>query len=282
MARIIGESYYRTNRFKEAIPYLEKYMEKADYVTKEDKYQLAFAYYRSGNYEEAAGMFGRLSTGNSLICQNALYHLADCYLKLDKKQDARMAFSSASKQNFDQNIAEDALFNYAVLTYELSYNPFNEAIIALNDYIEKYPNSKRTDEAYNFLVLAYMNTKNYSMALASIEKIKNKTTEIKKSYQKIAFYRALELFNNLRYNESIKMLDQSLTYGEFDHKLALMVHYWKAEAFYRLDDYSSAIENYNRFLNQTGSYNLDEYDFAMYGIAYSFFSKNNITKLKPG
>ena len=33
--------------------------------------------------------------------------------------------------DFDQSIKEDALFNYAKVTYELSYTPFNEAIRAL-------------------------------------------------------------------------------------------------------------------------------------------------------
>ena len=273
VARIIGESYFQLERYAEAVPYLEKYMDNAEYVTREDKYQTAYAYYKSGNYEQAAEMFAKLSSGNSLLCQNALYHLADCYLKLNQKHEARMAFFSASKLDFDRNIQEDAMFNYAVVTYELSYTPFNEAIQALNMYIDKYPGSKRTDEAYNYLVMAYMTTKNYRMALSSLEKIKEKTPEIKKAYQKIAFYRGLELISNLKFREAINLLDKSTDYGVYDNSLKLLAVYWKAEAYYRLGDYQSAIENYRSFIEQAGTFNLDEYGLAHYGIGYSLFQQ---------
>ncbi|MBN2214076.1 MAG: tetratricopeptide repeat protein [Bacteroidales bacterium] len=273
VARIIGESFIQLEKYTEAIPYLEKYMEKAEYVTREDKYQTAYAYYKSRRYEEAADMFGKLSSGNSLLCQNALYHLADCYLKLGRKHDARMAFSSASKLDFDENIQEDALFNYALVTYELSYSPFNEAVQALNQYIDKYPLSKRTDEAYNYLVMAYMTTKNYRMALSSLEKIRNKTPEMKKAYQKIAYFRALEFINNLKYQEAISLLNSSVSNGIYDNRLKSLSMFWKAEAYYRLGDYSDAIANYMAFIEEPGVYHLNEYPLALYGVGYSFFQQ---------
>jgi TolA-binding protein len=105
--------------------------------------------------------------------------------------------------DFDEKIKEDALFNYALVTYEISYSPFNEGIKAFNEYISLYPASERSDEAYNYLTLAYLNTHNYKDALAYIEKIKIKDNNIRKAYQRIAYFRALELFSNLRYQESI-------------------------------------------------------------------------------
>ena len=49
--------------------------------------------------------------------------------------------------NKDPNVTEDALFNYAKLAYELSFDPYNEAIIALRDYLKAFPDSPRHDEA---------------------------------------------------------------------------------------------------------------------------------------
>ncbi len=272
VARIIGESYLRTKKYPEAIVYLEKYIEKADYVIREDKYQLAYAYYKSERYEEAAEMFSRLSSGNSLLSQNALYHMADCYLKLGRKHDARMAFASAAKLDFNEKIKEDALFYYAVVTYELSYTPFNEAIVALNRYIGQYPNSKRTDEAYNYLVMAYMNTRNYTMALQSLDKIRNKTPDMNKAYQKIAYYRGLELFTNQHYSEAIGLFEKSEQAGS-NSRLKLLSEYWKAEAFYRLNDYSKAIAGYRSFINKPGAFQMHEYALSLYGIGYAFFQQ---------
>ena len=120
-----------------------------------------------------------MTTEDDELNQNTYYHLADSYLKLNDKKKAASAFQMASKYDFDEEIKEEALYNYSKLTFELYYSPFNESIDVLNDYISKYPNTKRTDEAYNYLVTAYMNTKNYKAALESLEKIKTKSQDIK-------------------------------------------------------------------------------------------------------
>jgi len=275
VARITGVSFYMLNRYKESVPYLEYYNENAGAVTKEDKYQLAYAYYKSGEFDKAAEIFSKLSDENSLLCHNAMYHLADCYLKLNKKHQARMAFASASKMDNDPKIKEDALFNYALVTYELSYSPFNEAIQAFNDYISLYPNSQRTDEAYNYLMQAYLNAKNYRMALSSIDRIKNKNDDIKKAYQKISYYRALELFNNLRFDDAIELFNSSLKYGSLNSKLYALTFYWRGEVYYRLENYDKAIVDYKKFIGMPVSYYQQEFNLAHYNLGYSYFKKKN-------
>ena len=273
IARFVGEAYYQNNRYKESIPYLEMYMEKARNISREDKYRLAYTYYLIKEYEKASKLFKKVATRNDLLSQNSYYHLAECFINLGDKSKALMAFSSAGKLDFDKRIKEDALFNYAVITYELSYSPFNEAIKALNQYIENYPNAERIDEAYNFLVMAYMNTRNYKDALVYLEKIKIKDNSIKKAYQRVAFYRALELYNNLRFSEAIEKFDKSLDYSEYDRSIKARSHYWKAEAYYRLKNYDKAIDDYNKFLLSAGAFQLDEYKIAHYNLGYCCFNK---------
>lgn len=272
MVRIIGESYVHLALYEEAIPYLEKYLQTSGPVSREDKYSLAYAYYKTANYAKAAELFSQITGSDSPLSQNALYHLADCHLRLDEKNKARMAFSSASKMEYDQAIREDALFNYALLTYELDFSPFNEAVQALNEYLDLYPNSKRSDEANNYLVMAYLNAKNYRLAMASIDKIRNKNTEIKKAYQKIAYYRGLELFSNLQFAESIEMLSNSSTFGNQDNKIYSLGLYWKGEAYYRLNDYTRSIDNYTLFLAQPGVFTYEEYAPAHYNLGYCYFA----------
>ena len=64
---------------------------------------------RQRPYDKAADLFGQITGSESALSQNALYHLADCQLRLNDKNKARMAFSSASKMEFDPEIREDAL-----------------------------------------------------------------------------------------------------------------------------------------------------------------------------
>jgi tetratricopeptide (TPR) repeat protein len=277
VSRITGESYAQLNLYAEAIPYLEKYMATSGSTTKEDKYTLAYAYYKTNDYAKASDLFGQITGTETALSQNALYHLADCHLKLNDKNKARMAFSSAAKMKFDPAIQEDALFNSALLTYELDYSPFNEAIQALNEYLDRYPNSRRNDEANNYLVMAYLNAKNYSMALTSIDKIRDKNNEIKKAYQKIAYYRGLELFSNNNFAESIELLSSSTRYGNFDSKLYALSLYWKGEAYYRSSDFQKAIENYSSFLSQPGVNKFNEYYPAQYNLGYCYFSLRQYT-----
>jgi len=272
IARITGESYVQLNLYEEAIPFFEKYFETGNNVSREDKYSLGYAYYKTGAYDKAAELFGQISGSESALSQNALYHLADCHIKLNDKNKARMAFSAASKLDFNASIKEDALFNYALLTYELDYSPFNEAVQALNDYLDQYPSSKRSEEATNYLVLAYLNAKNYRLALASIEKLRNMSNEIKKAYQKIAYSRGLELFNNLNFDEAILMLTSSDKYGNYDQKIYALSQYWTGEASYRKGAYGDAIDKYNMFLAQPGVSAFPEYALAHYNLGYCYFS----------
>ena len=77
-------------------------------------------------------MFGRVTNENDLLSQTSYYQAGEAYLKLGDFEGARSAFESASFMDFDENIKEDALYNYAILSYKLDYNPYEEAIEALN------------------------------------------------------------------------------------------------------------------------------------------------------
>jgi tetratricopeptide (TPR) repeat protein len=275
MAKIIGEAYFNKDMFKEALPYLEQFHSRVRYNTNEDKYQIGYAYYMVGNYKKATDYFKMVSIGKTELNQSANYHLADCYVKLGDKKQARLSFYTASNMDFNKEIKEDALFNYAVVTYELSISPFNEAVQGFSRYISLYPASDRTDEAYNYMVLAFMNTKNYRAAFAALERISRKTQDIEKSYQRVAFFRGLELFNDLSFMEAVEKFDASLKYEQHDRALRALCYYWKGEAWYRMKDYEQALEFYQNFLQSDGAIEMEEYAVAHYNIGYTEFKKEN-------
>ena len=274
LSRIVGDSYFHLKEYKKAIPYLETYFEKSGPKTREENYILGFCYYQDGQYEKAAPLLQQASTGDDELTQNAYYHLADCFVKLGEKEKAKTAFSAASDFDFNPQIKEDALFSYAKLSYELSYSPFNETIKAFDKYISLYPNSDRNAEAYQILVEVYMVTKNYKDAIASIEKIQHKTPDVLKAYQRVTFYRGLELFNNSDYNQAIEYFDYSLDNGKYDREINARAQYWKSEALYRLGDYDNAIIAFNRFQQLAGSASLPETEASEYSLGYAYLKMN--------
>ena len=89
--------------------------------------------------------------------------------------------------SFDKEIEEDALYNYAILSYKIDYNPFNEAVEAMNLYLTKYPNSKHQQEIYQYLINVYSTMKNYKAAIDFMDEIDNKNIQIKSAYQMMAY-----------------------------------------------------------------------------------------------
>lgn len=275
LSRIVGDSYFHLRDYDKAIPYLETYFQTSAPKTREENYILGFCYYQAGKYAEAAPLLEKATTGEDELTQNACYHLADCYIKLDQKEKAKTAFNAASEFDFNPKIKEDALFSYAKLTYELSYSPFNETIKAFDRYISEYPNSDRNAEAYRILVDVYMVTRNYKDAIESIEKIRNKTPDVLKAYQRVTFYRGLELFNAGDFGQAIEYFNLSLDNGKYSRDLNARAQYWKSEALYRSGDYNAAVLAYNRFEQTPGATTTAESGTADYNLGYAYMKMDD-------
>jgi TolA-binding protein len=278
VARITAEAYAQLGMYKESTPYFRTFLDSAKVVRKEDKYQAGYAFYKAEAYADAIGALGSISNTHSALGQNAAYYLADCYLKSGDKQNARLAFQSASSMNYDPVIQQDALFNYALISYELGNDPFNEAIRAFEEFISRYPESKRIDEAYRFLIQAYLNARNYKLAMVSMEKSELRTDDMKRAYQKIAFFRGIELFNNLDYPSAIRHFDKSLQHGSYNQMLKARALFWKGEAHYRTENYPEAVRSYTEFKNSSVAYTLAEFGTIDYNIGYCYFRQRNYPK----
>ncbi len=276
--RLLGDAYYSKKNYEKAIVYFEEYRRQTrEKLTRDDHYQFAYSYYKINDYKNAINYFEPITTEEDSLAQNAYYLLADCYLKIDDKMAAKNALNAAKKMDFIPQIKQDALFKYAKLSYELSYNPFNEAILSFQKYIEDYPDSPRIDEAYEYLIDLFLTTRNYRYAMESMEKIEINTQRLKDAYQRIAYYRGVELFNNGDFETAIDYFNRSNKYPE-NNAIMAQSKYWTGEAKYRMGNYDEAIEIHNRFLVTPGAYSLDQYNRANYNIGYAYFRKEQYEK----
>ncbi len=271
MLRIVGYSYFAKKQYLKSIDFLEKTINSSKEPRREDYYYLGFAYYYKKNYDKAADYLSMVTSANDELSQNAYYHLADCYIKLNDKKRARLTFEAASKYNFNTNIQENALFNTIKLNYELNYSPFNEIINSLMDFINKFPNSKNIDDAYNYLSNVFLSTKNYKDALEALEKIKIKNNKVNKAFQRVAYFRAIDLYTNLNFSEAKNFFLLSLKNSEYNKELKTRSYYWIAECEYRMHNYNNAIDYYNKFISQPNAYTTNLYPLAFYNIAYAYF-----------
>ncbi len=274
IARLIGESYYKKGDYKKSLPFLETYREKSKSFTRSDNYQLGYAYYKTGSCDKALPLLEKATLENDSLGQNAFYHIADCYLKLNNKRAARNAFQNATRIGLDKVIREDAMFNFAKLSFELAFNPYNEAIQAFENYLKEYPESQRADEAHKYLVNVYLTTRNYRNALSSIEKIKNKNEELLYAYQKIAYFRAVELFNNREFSSAVTHFDKALSIPK-EKKYTVLSHYWKGEALYKQGLFDLAAVSYKAFLFEPGAVMTPFFNTVNYNLGYVYFKKRD-------
>ena len=196
IARLVGEGFYKLANYDSTIFFFEKFKEK---VTKMDTmayFQLGYSYYKNGNYKESLKNLNKSSDDETKLGQLSMYYAGDCYINLKNKQAARRAFRNAHKNHHDFDITENALFNYAKLSFELDIDPYHESIVALENYIFQYPKSLNVDRARKILLSVYLNTKDYPRAISALEKITNKGPDLNYAYQKVTYYKGIQEFNN--------------------------------------------------------------------------------------
>jgi TolA-binding protein len=275
--RFIGDANYNKGKYSEALPYLEKYSAGARASAREDKFQLGYCYYKTGDIDKAIKIFLEIGARSDVLSQNIWNILGDCYLQKSDKKRAQLAFGQASQLDFDKSIKEESLFNYAKLTYETSYSPFGEAIASFQEYIDLYPGSERIQEAYEYLVGTFTQLKNYKAALAALDKIQNKDSRLEEAYQRVAFFRGLELFKNLEIEAAISMFDKSLKFEKYDRAIRARAYYWRGEAWYRLSSYEKAKDDYELFMGLPGSVLLKENKLVRYNLGYIYFNLKDYT-----
>lgn len=273
MNHLIGDAYYRVKKYDESVPYLESYNQKEN-TTRQEDYQLGYAYYKSSNFDKAIRMFDKVSQVKDSLGQIAFYHAGECYLKKGENAYARTAFEAAAVLDLDSRIQEDALYNYAVLSYKLDINPYDEAVEALELYLEKYPNSDRKSEVYQYLVNVYTSTNNYAAALTSLDKLPNKDLKLKTAYQIIAFNRGVELFQKANYEQSATAFELVEKYP-IDAVISAKAKFWIADASFQLKNYSKAIQGYKNYLNLNGTYGTSLRADAYYNLGYAYFGQKD-------
>ncbi|HPE54763.1 MAG TPA: tetratricopeptide repeat protein [Bacteroidales bacterium] len=273
LTRVLGQSYFYLGEYEKARPYLEQYFMSSRYqMNPSDYYILGRTFYETGDYEEAARNLQRATGQNDTLAQYAYYYLGAAYLKTDQKQFAANAFNSSYKIPFDAEIREDALFKQAQLAFELSYDPYSEAVRSLRAYLKAYPESKRADEAYNFLFKISMATRNFKDAREALENIQVKGADYKGNFQKITFYHAIELFNQYNYEEAVKMFTKATEFDE-DKEITAESIFWIAESFYRQENYWGAKKYYLDFLAAPKAKKLVVYNIANYSLGYVYFKR---------
>ena len=273
IARSMAEAWFHKDEYSQTMRYIDIYRTNGGHMGRDEYYLTGYSEYMEGRPAQAVEALARVAGAPDRLSQNAAYHMAAAYLELDRKREAMQSFSIAADGEFDAAIREDALFNYGKLQFELGGGFFNEAINILQRYIAEYPQSARLGEATEYLASAYYNARNYEAAYEAIRRIPNPDNNIKTAFQKIAYFRALDLYNMGEFDRAYAMLEEAQK-TRFNAKYTALTNFWMGEIRYLKEDYAGAAKFYRDYTTLAPSTER-EYRMALYNLGYSYFNRKS-------
>jgi len=274
MRELVGHIYFERGNYKQALPYLEKFVSSTEKVSREDLYELSYCYYDAGDYKRASDGFKELGGKQDTVAQNSMYLLGDSYLKLGNKAGARNAFLFCALNSTDPVQKEVSKFNYGKLSVELGYT--DVALTELRSFVATYPKSEYVDEAKELLVNVLSNTNNYDDALQLLQTVQSQSEIVKKAYPKILYGRAVELINDQQIEQADDLLDRIFLL-EYNEAYLPYANFWKGEIAYRIGTYDSAVYYLQNYMKDPQSYGEVTPMHARYTLGYSYMRQEDYT-----
>lgn len=278
--RIAGEAAYGQEQYAQATGLLDEYVQGTEHPQRNALYKLGISQLKQGICTEAALNLTRSASERDALAQNAYLHSGLAYVQLLDKVKARMAFEQASSMDFDKNIKEQALYNYALCIHETAYTGFGESVTVFERFLNEFPQSPYADKVNDYLVEVYMNTRSYKTALASIAKIKQPGVRILEARQKINYRLGTEAFANADYEGAQNYFNQSLQDARYSRETQANTYFWRGETRYRMNNWNGAAADYLQYLSTTPPQSGTQQATAYYNLGYTAFQQKNYTKAR--
>jgi tetratricopeptide (TPR) repeat protein len=273
---LLSEAYYADNAYEQAAYHYQSFVSaKKGALSRDQQYKAGVAHYEISQFQIASNFFKEVALLSDALGQVSSYFLGHAYIQLENLPFAANSFSAAYKMDFNPEIKEEALFNYAKVNLEMG--KFQEAVTALDQYLNDYPRGTRFAQAEDLLSDALINTNNYLRAIQHMERMQQPSARIREAYQKVTFYQAMAYFRDNNPSGTLQLLDKSLRYPE-DKSLQVLAQFWKGEANAVANKPEAAIQAYERVLAMNPPSSDPALIKTHYGLGYAYFNQGSYNK----
>ena len=270
LARFISDSYLSEGNAAKAREYYEIFGEGAKEMDDADLFYAGSVMYSTGDYKGAVDKFSRMTSRADSIGQIANYEMAYSYIKTGNKVAAMDAFKAASSQPWNEDIREDAHFNYAKLSFDLNNNPS-----VFNEYMKAYPGKKKDDIIYGYIALACLYGHDYAAAVDAYSNIDLLDSRQKVNYMKANYLRAHQLIEGGGWRDAVPLLKAASYYSDKRDPFNQIARYWLGESYFRSGQYDQAIDVYTTLYNNSALEGKPEGALIPYDLAYCYFKKDD-------
>lgn len=270
--RIAGESLFNMKRENEAIPYLEQYVRETDTPAASSLYILGVKEYREGDYAEAVKLLENAALSDNAMGQSAQLFIGQSQMKLGNTTEAIKAFEKAYRMDFDRDVSETALYNYAVARSEGGRIPFDSSVSAFETFLSRYPDSRYAPQVQEYIITGYITGNNYESALRSIEKIENPSEQVLAAKQRVLFTLGTRDYAAGKTALALERFRQAKKMSVYDAGIARDCDLWIGDCYYRQGRYGQASSSYLAFLNSRSATGANR-TLAYYNLGYSRFGE---------
>ena len=270
LARLISESYLVLGDAANAKKYLELHTSTGTAKTRSDWFHSGSVMYAAGDYSTAIEHFNMMGERSDSLGQIANYQLGYCYIKGRNKVAAMSAFKDAASVSYDENITNDAYFNYAKLAFDL-----NDDSSIFSTYMQKYPNVEKDDRINSYMAVAALHKKDYEGAIQAYDRIEVLNQDMRDNYMKANYQRARQMVTNGAYRDAVPYLEVAAYYAGKGTRFNHLSRYWIAESYFRDGQYAKARAIYVELYNMSALYNSTESHLITYNLAYCYFMEGD-------
>ncbi len=273
LAQIVADAYFQQKNYDKALEYYSIYTKNLSRgISREAYYQMGVSKMMKNDFKGAIADLQKVAGEKDIMAQYASYYLASSYAKTDEPKYARSAFYTAYSAKFDEEISEDALFNYAKLSLIPGADPFNEAVGLLDNFLAAHPNSPRKAEAEEMSIYLLLNAKENDEALSRLEGMKRKSTELQNVYNQLLYASGIESYQNGSYDKA-QVYFSKIMNGKQSASDKAQACFWLGESAYQSGDYNAAGRYLNQFKSMNGASGMPEYALADYDLGYIYYQK---------
>lgn len=247
----IANTYMEDEKFKDAIPYLDKILVDANAVNLYPKayLKLGLCYYNIDKNKEALNNYQSLIRNypQSTEADDALDNIKNIYIE-EGRPNEYVELMRKNGKNISVTEADSLTYTAALLKY--NSNDCVNAIVRFTNYLNQFPTGSYALEANFFISECFLNNKDWSNALVGYTYVNNKgySRYFEKATAEAAQINYFELKNYVEAKRFFQSLNTGATTQE--NKLAALRGLVRCN--YLLKDYAQANEGAKELLTKKG------------------------------